>query len=112
MRIEIKVLNEKDEVVGEYYCDHAIMEPSHYITVALDPHPYAMDNASNTFTKVEGERLEIPFRTADTICEMDTICDGEGIGPDGPAYHELFAWIANRYPELKEKYRRLYVFGG
>ena len=45
--------------------------------------------------------MEIPLHIARIICGMDSICEGEGIGPDS---RELMSWIRDNYPELKEEF--------
>ena len=48
--------------------------------------------------------IKLPYAVAESICEMECICIGEGIGPD---ISVLMIWIGLEYPELKEKYSHL-----
>jgi hypothetical protein len=48
-----------------------------------------------------GDEIKLTHAMSETICQMEEVCFGEGIGPNNDV---LMLWISNNYPDLKEKY--------
>ncbi|MCK5607017.1 hypothetical protein KAR91_34355 [Candidatus Pacearchaeota archaeon] len=48
--------------------------------------------------------IKLPHHIAEIICKVECVSQGEGIGPD---MTDLLSWIAEKFPDLKEKYSYL-----
>lgn len=49
---------------------------------------------------MNNDEIKMSKEVARMICEMEVVCDGEGIGGDNDI---LLDWIVNNYPELAQE---------
>jgi len=76
------------------YCDY----PSEFSqTPAIEN---GLDWIERQIEKIETE-IRMPLEIARIICEMESVCHSEGIGPNN---RYLMKWIVNAYPTIKSEF--------
>jgi hypothetical protein len=63
-----------------------------------------MNSIKNPYLKRLNMTMEIDHKTAEAIFEMDSICFGEGLGPNTAEYYNLMSSLKKNFPDLAKRY--------